>query len=104
MPRKIAPIQKGQIITARRLNELGDNVNDLGEETVQPPRQNDDPGEVQAEGDLLDPEVYVESSRTTSLVTVFDDEGVNYAEVSRIETITLVNGDGKELKLQFDNT
>ena len=103
MPRRIPPINKGQTITAERLNDYGEGINKLNDLVFNLPRAIDDPGEAQAEGETEDPSVYVESSRTTSLVQVFDDEGTNYAEVDRIETITLVNGDGEELKLQFNN-
>jgi len=103
MPRRIPPINKGQAITAERLNDYGEGINQLNALVYDLPRSTDDVGETQAEGDTQDPSTYVETSRVTSLVQVFDDEGTNYAEVDRIDTVTLVNGDGEELKLQFNN-
>lgn len=103
MPRRIPPINKGQVITAGRLNDYADNINTLNALVFNPPKPIDDPGEAQAEGETQNPSTYVERSRTTSLVQVFDQNETNYAEVTRIETVTLVNGEGVELKLQFNN-
>lgn len=100
--KRIAPIQKGDIITARRLNEYGDGVNTLLQKGVDPPKQAADAPEPGVpKEDALDLNTFVETSRTVDLVTVFDDEGTNYAEIERIVTISFANADGETLKLQF---
>jgi len=107
----IGRIQKGQIITAGFLNDMAGGVDDLTREFASRPKQvlQASPAEVQneaAEGDdeVTDPSVYIEQSRTTSSVTVYDQNEENYAEVDRIETVTLQNELGETLVLQFNNS
>jgi hypothetical protein len=104
----IPRISKGEPITAKRLNDYGDGVNELKRESIGKAKQIDDPvdtdvqrnaGEEEAEVEAADE--FIETSRTTSLVQVFDQDDVNYAEVERIESIIFTNTDGKVLKLTF---
>jgi len=98
-------IKKGDAITARYLNRVSGQVDELIE-AVNPPRQrnaprapalqNEEPGEEP-------PTSYIETSRETSTVQIFDQAAENYAEIERIESITLTNGNGDKLRLVFNN-
>lgn len=100
----IPRVVKGDVITAKRLNEYGEGINDLNRKAVDPPKDTDQPPDPevpkeQAEG----PRSYVETSRTISQVQVFDQGEVNYALIDRIESITLANSEGETLTLIFTN-
>ncbi len=107
----IGRIQKGQIITAGFLNDMAGGVDDLTREFASRPKQvlPASPPETQnraaQDGDAVtNPAAYIEAWRTTSTVQVFDQDETNYAEVERIETVTLQNGLGDTLILQFNNS
>lgn len=106
----IGRIKRGNIIKASFLNEVVDDVNDLTREFADRPKQVLDasPGEVQNEAakeddDIVDPNSYIEIGRETSSIQVYDQNDENYAEVTRIEIVTLQNGNGETLTLQFNN-
>jgi len=106
----IGRIQRGQVIKASFLNDMAENIDDLTREFASRPKQvlEASPAEAQNEaaidGDAVaDPAAYVEQSRTISTVQVFDQNDENYAEVDRIETVTLQNAHGETLVLQFNN-
>ena len=103
-------IQKGKIIRASFLNDMAQGVDDLREEFISSPRQVEAPApaEVQNESaedaaEVVSPTTYIETSRSTSTVQVYDQNDTNYAEVSRIETVTLTNSLGESLVLKFNN-
>ncbi len=100
----ISRIKKGDAITDKRLNQYGDGVNDLNRKAVDAPRQADNPSdpEIPLE-ESQTPQTYIESSRVTSQVQVFDQNDENYATVDRIDSITFTNSDGETLTLQFSN-
>ena len=107
----IGRIVKGGIIRARFLNDMAEGVDILTREFAAGPKQvvPASPADAQNQaaedsGTVTDPSVYAESGRTTSTVQVFDQNDENYAEVDRIETVTLQNGLGDTLVLQFNNT
>ena len=103
MPSRIAPIRSGQAIKATRLNKYGENINRINDFAVDPPKGVDDAGEAQAEGDTVPTTAFVEVSRTTSEVQVFDDVGENYALIDRIDKVILANADGDTLEFHFTN-
>ena len=107
----IERIRRGEPITAKRLNEYGDSINEIKREIFSGPQQNDEdtaPPEVQAEaseeeGETVSSSNYIESSRLVSQIQVFDQDDVNYATIDRIEKITFTNGDGESITLTFNN-
>ena len=100
----IPPIDKGQVITARRLNDYGSGINELNRKAFSPPRQITDQvdPEVPIE-EAAGPQNFIETGRITSEVQVFDQDDTNYALIDRIESITFTNSDGVTLTLQFAN-
>jgi len=105
---EIPKIKKGGIITAKRLNDYGDGINELNKFNIQNPRQLDDrvDGLVQQQASEDEANVagvndYTETSRSTSTVLVYDTSFTNYAEIQRIESITFANSLGETLKLTF---
>ena len=100
-------INRGEVIKARFLNDLASGVDEANEKAIKPPSQLNAPPdpEVQNEdADSTPAETYVETGRTTSLVQVFDQNDENYAEITRVETISFTNGLGETLSLQFNNS
>lgn len=100
----IPPIERGEVITARRLNQYGEGLNELNNISFGPPRDVTDPPAdgVPAE-DAIAANTFVEQSRTTTEVQIFDNEGVNYALIDRIDSITFANSEGETLILQFNS-
>lgn len=104
----IPKINKGEPITAERLNQYGDGLNELNKVIAENPKQLDDKvdGDVQKEaveeeGEVAGANEYTETSRSTSTVLIYDDTFTNYAEIERIESITFTNSVGETLKLTF---
>jgi hypothetical protein len=105
----IDKIKKGNEITAKYLNTLGDSINDL-QAAFQGPKQLNEPppAAVQNQTETDDdepasPNTYVETNRTTTTVQIFDQNDENYAEIERIETISFANSEGETLTLRFNN-
>lgn len=101
----IKRINRGEVITAKYLNEIGDSVNRLLG-PVNPPSQVNKPpaGDVQNEQpEAVSPDDYVEQSRSVESVQVFDQNETNYALIDRIRTVSFVNGKDKSIKLVFNN-
>jgi hypothetical protein len=98
----IRRIKKGDPITARFLNDLRDGVEE-NRKSVKPPRQRNAPPPADVPVEAEDPETFIETTRTTSEVQVFDDEDTNYALIDRFETVSFENGLGETLKLKFKN-
>lgn len=109
MVQQVDIIRKGDLITARQLNEYGDGINTINKKSVASPSQQDSQAnlDVQIEAAEEEAEIntsnFVESSRTTIQVQIFDQNETNYALIDRIETITFVNGAGETLTLEFAN-
>ena len=107
----VEKVKKGEIITAKYLNKVGTAVNTLTR-AVSPPKQKNQPvaapvqnqSAEEAAEEAVPPSDYVESSRTTSTVLVYDDAEQNYAEVSRIDSVSFANSNGDTLVLRFNNT
>lgn len=102
----IGRIQTGQVIKASFLNDMASGIDDLNRVFVGRPKQvlNADPPGAQNDGASdADPNRFIESSRITSTVQVFDQNEENYAEVSRIELVTFENSFGETITLEFDN-
>lgn len=107
---RIPRINKGDPILATLLNSYGTNINDLNKEVFDSPKETEGPQDADALNDaaeedpevpITDPSEYIETERSTSTVTVYDDEFTNYAEIERIESITFTNSLGEKIKLVF---
>lgn len=103
----LVKIRQGQIITADYLNQMATGINSLLDRPVIPPVQRNKPPppelqNVDSEAESLS--AYIESSRSTSTVQVFDQNEENYAEVERIDSVSLLNGYGQEIRLVFKNS
>ncbi len=112
MTKTIQEFAKGDLITARRLNEYSSSINTINKDMALGPRtvEDDVPPEAQKEA-AEDPDTvtltannYIESSRETSQVQVFDQNETNYALVDRIDSITFSNDVGDTITLTFDNS
>jgi len=106
----IGRIVKGNIIRATFLNDIAKGVDDLTREFASHPKQvlQTSAPEVQnqsaQDGDeVTDPAIYIESSRITSTVQVFDQSDENYAEIDRIDKVFFQNANGDTITLQFNN-
>ena len=99
-------IRKGQIITARFLNNMADNIDELISDGVTPPKQLNGPAspEQQNEDAETDPPgAFIETERSTTEVQVFDQEETNYALIDRFEQVQFRRDDGETLILVFKN-
>jgi hypothetical protein len=104
MPKKLEKWEKGDPLTALRLNEFTDNINKANDLLFEPPRQADEPSDAEVPADEQETSNdYIESSRIVSQVQVFDQNEVNYALIDRIDKIVFTNGDGDTLTLTFNN-
>lgn len=99
-------INKGEVITAKFLNNMAENVRILADEGIKPPHQLNQPadGDQQNQDEDAEPvEAFIESRRDTSSVTVYDQNEENYATIQRIDRVEFTNGLGETLILVFTN-
>lgn len=104
--RRLGRQKRGKVIRATFLNDIAEDVDDLNDEYLRRPTDNENPlppAVQDADADAPTASNYVESSRSTSTVQVFDQNDENYAEVQRIEQITFINSEGDVLTLTFIN-
>lgn len=103
---KTERIRRGEIITARMLNNHAKNLDFLKQQIVNPPRERDapPPPDVQNEDPATgSPNTYTETVRQTSEVQIFDQNEENYALIDRIDQATFQNPDGDTITLVFNN-
>jgi hypothetical protein len=102
--------KKGAVIRAAFLNDIAGRVDDLALKFVDGPKQvvPSAPAGVQNEAaleedEIIGAEVFIETSRATDLVQVFDQNDENYAEIDRISEVVLQKDDGTTIILRFTN-
>jgi hypothetical protein len=108
---QINNINKGEIITAERLNKYGDGVNQLNRNIFLRPNSLEDEIAPEVQAETLEDETaepvttdnFIETSRTISQVQIFDQNDTNYALIDRIESITFTNAAGSTITLTFNN-
>jgi len=101
MVARVPQIVRGQPITARYLNTLGEAINANIEAIARPKSLK---GKVKNQDGTFGGDTWEEAGRTTKSVRIFNPaDATQYVDVDRIETVTLINQvTGESMTLQFN--
>ena len=97
----LSQIRKGEVIEAKFLNNVVNDVNDLTALAVKLPKQVNEPNPENA--DAVAPADFVETSRAVEEVQIFDQNATNYALIDRMTRVEFANSAGDTLVLVFNN-